>query len=139
MKSESESHLVVSNSLQPHTVHGILQVRILEWVAFPFSRGFSQLRDRTQVSHIAGGFFTKGATREALKGFVAPAPTTLGSHGSQLPLQEAVWVGSRDCVHHCSGPQGVRRCHLTVLLWRKRPELHFVRSAQWMGRCLLTD
>ena len=41
-----------------HTVHGILQVRILEWVAFPFSKGSSQPRDWTQVSHIAGGFFT---------------------------------------------------------------------------------
>ena len=40
------------------TVHGILQARILEWVAFPFSKGSSQPRDRTQVSHIAGGFFT---------------------------------------------------------------------------------
>ena len=35
-----------------YTVHGILQARILEWVAFPFSRGFSQLKDQTQVSHI---------------------------------------------------------------------------------------
>ena len=41
-----------------YTVHGILQPRILEWVAFPFSRGSSQPRDRTQVSHIAGEFFT---------------------------------------------------------------------------------
>ena len=41
-----------------YTVHGILQARILEWVAFPFSRGYSQPRDRTQVSHITGGFFT---------------------------------------------------------------------------------
>ena len=39
------------------TVHGILQARILEWMAFPFSRGSSQSRDQTQVSHIAGGFF----------------------------------------------------------------------------------
>ena len=45
-----------------YTVHGILQARILEWVAFPFSRGSSQPRDRTQVSHIAGGFFTSWAT-----------------------------------------------------------------------------
>ena len=36
------------------TVHGILQSRILEWVAFPFSRGSSQPRDQTQVSCIAG-------------------------------------------------------------------------------------
>ena len=41
-----------------YTVHGIFQARILEWVAFPFSRVSSQSRDRTQVSHIAGGFFT---------------------------------------------------------------------------------
>ena len=40
------------------TAHGILQARILEWVAFPFSRGSSQPKDRTQVSHIAGRFFT---------------------------------------------------------------------------------
>ena len=40
------------------TVHGILQARILEWVAVPFSRGSSQPRDRTQVSYIAGEFFT---------------------------------------------------------------------------------
>ena len=37
-----------------YTVHGILQPRILEWVAFPFSRGSSQHRDQTQVSCIAG-------------------------------------------------------------------------------------
>ena len=40
--------------------------RILQWVAFPFSRGSSQLRDGTQVSHIAGWFFTSWAIREAL-------------------------------------------------------------------------
>ena len=49
------------------TVHGILQARILEWVTSPFSRGSSQPRDRTQVSCIAGGFFTSWATREAQK------------------------------------------------------------------------
>ena len=36
----------------------ILQTRLLEWVAFPFSRVSSQPKDQTQVSHIAGGFFT---------------------------------------------------------------------------------
>ena len=44
-----------------YTVHGILKATILEWVAFSFSRGSSQLRDQTQVSHIAGGFFTREA------------------------------------------------------------------------------
>ena len=48
-----------------YTAHGILQVRILEWVAFPFSWGPSQPRDGTQVSRIAGRFFTSWVTREA--------------------------------------------------------------------------
>ena len=43
----------------------ILQARILEWVALPSFRGSSRPRDRTQVSQIAGGFFTSWATREA--------------------------------------------------------------------------
>ena len=56
---ESESFSVMSDSLQPHgIVDGILQARILEWVAIPFSRGSSQPRDRTQISRIAGRFFT---------------------------------------------------------------------------------
>ena len=44
--------------LMDYTVHGILQARILEWVAFPFSGGSSQPRDQTQIACIAGGFFT---------------------------------------------------------------------------------
>ena len=47
------------------SVHGILQVRILEWVAMPSYKGSSQPRDWTQVSYIAGRFFTSWATREA--------------------------------------------------------------------------
>ena len=65
-ESESVSHSVVSYSLQLHgpyslpgsSVHGILQTRILEWVAIPFSRGSSPPRDRTQVFCIAGRIFT---------------------------------------------------------------------------------
>ena len=45
------------------TVHGILQARILEWVAFAFSRASSQPKDR--ISRIAGGFITSWVTREA--------------------------------------------------------------------------
>jgi len=41
-----------------YTVHGILQAGILEWIAFLFSRGFSQPRDQTQISCIAVRFFT---------------------------------------------------------------------------------
>ena len=47
------------------SVHEVLQARILEWVAYLFSRGSSRPRDRTRVSRIAGGFFTIWATREA--------------------------------------------------------------------------
>ena len=48
-----------------YTVHGVLQATILEWVAFPISRGSSQPRDRTQVFCIVGGFFTTEPLREA--------------------------------------------------------------------------
>ena len=50
-----------------YIVHVILQARILEGVAFSFSRGSSQPRGRTQVSCIAGGFFTSWATRKPKK------------------------------------------------------------------------
>ena len=66
----SESHSVMSDSLWPcglYSPWNSLQVRILEWVAFPFSRGSSQSRDWTQVSHIAGRFFASWATMEAKK------------------------------------------------------------------------
>ena len=51
-----------------YIIHGILLARILEWVAFLFSRGSSQLWDRIQVSHIAARFFTKWATQEYWSG-----------------------------------------------------------------------
>ena len=47
------------------SVYGILQARILEWVAIPFSRGSSWPRDQIWVSHIPGSFFTVWATRES--------------------------------------------------------------------------
>ena len=62
---KSESHSVVSGSFDPmdcspsgSSVHGILQIRILEWVAIPFSRESSQSRDWTWVSCTARRFFT---------------------------------------------------------------------------------
>ena len=61
----AQSYPTLCNPMD-YTVHGIHQARILEWVAFPFFRGSSQPRDRTQVSRIAGRFFTSWATREAL-------------------------------------------------------------------------
>ena len=54
------------------SVHGILQARILEWVAIPFSKGHSWLRDRIQVSCTAGRLLTIWATREATGGLWTP-------------------------------------------------------------------
>ena len=62
----------VSDSLWSHglyqpgsSVHGVFPARILEWIAMHSSRGSSQRRDWTQVSHTTGRFFTVWATREA--------------------------------------------------------------------------
>ena len=48
-----------------YTIHGILQARILEWVAYPFFSGSSRPRNWTEASCIAGGFFTNWAIRDA--------------------------------------------------------------------------
>ena len=53
-------------SLPDCSVHGILQARILVWVAIPLSKGSSQPRDQTWVSHITGRFFNIWATREGV-------------------------------------------------------------------------
>ena len=66
-KRKSLSRVQFYSDPVDYTVHGIPQARIPEWVAFPFSRGSSQPRDRIQVSYITGGFFTSWATREALE------------------------------------------------------------------------
>ena len=68
---------VLSNSLQSFldsslpgsSVHGILQARILEWVSISFSRVSFQPRDQTQVSCIAGGFFTTEPPRKPIDYF----------------------------------------------------------------------
>ena len=92
----SKSHSVVSDSLWPHTVHGILRARTLEWLTFPFSKGSSQPRDQTQVSRIAGGFFTIWATREAQEywsGQPIPSPEDLPDPGIE-PGSAALQVDS---------------------------------------------
>ena len=79
----AQSYLTLCDPMD-YTVHGILQTRILERVAFPFSRESSQNRDRTQVSRIVGGFFTSWATREAQEywsGLPCPPPGDLPSPG----------------------------------------------------------
>ena len=61
----TQSCPVICNPMD-FTVHRIFQVRILEWVTFPFSWGSSELRDQTQASHMAGRFFTSWAARETV-------------------------------------------------------------------------
>ena len=98
-------------------VHGILQARILEWVAFPFSRGSSQPRDQTQVSHIVGRFFTSWATGK-------PKNTGVGSLSlfQQIFLiQESNW--------------GLLHCwwiFLPTKLWGKPPILLYFDSLEYM-------
>ena len=86
-KSQSASHSGVRQFMIPwivaqpaSSVHGILQARILEWVADSFPRGSSPPRTRTWVSHIAGRLFTNWATRET-------CPTSAASQFSCV-LQE---------------------------------------------------
>ena len=77
----------MSDSLRPvdccppgSSVYGILQARILEWIAISFSRGSFRPRDRTQVSSIAGRHFNLWATREVLMDFTFPI-----SHSKSSP------------------------------------------------------
>ena len=90
-------------------------------VAIPFSRASSQLRDRTQVSRIAGWFFTSWATREAqvqsryskimlINSLLVPV-TTLSFPGFNL----FVCRGSHCCVYYC--------CFEQQWLWRRTPEI----------------
>ena len=86
-RHESQSCPTLCYPMGVYTVHGILQARILEWVAFTFSRGSSQPRDRTQVFCIAGGFFTSWAMREAQEywsGQPIPSPGDLLNPGMEL-------------------------------------------------------
>ena len=54
----TQSYLTTLYDPMDYIVHGILQAKILEWITFPLSRGSSQTRDQTQVTHIAGRSFT---------------------------------------------------------------------------------
>ena len=67
-------HSVTSESLQlpGSSVHGILEARILEWVAIPFYRGSSQPRDQNPclTHHVSGGFFTTESTQEHYMGSI---------------------------------------------------------------------
>ena len=87
-------------SLPGSSVHGILQARVLEWVAMPSSRVSSQPRDQTQVSCIAGRFFTAEAPEK-------PQIWLLTDH-NQWFLQEACFlVDTKVCMIHGLSAPGV--------------------------------
>ena len=85
-----------------YSVHGIFQVRILDWVAFPFSRGSSQPMDQ-----IAGGFFTSWTTRDALR--LLPNPGT-------EPRSSALWVDSSSAEPQRK-PKNIGVGSLSLLQW----------------------
>ena len=76
------------------SVHGILQARILEWAAIPFSRESSQPGDRTQVSCIKGRFFTIWAAREALSSVSLPCAFSM-TVSQALPCPWFNWTLSK--------------------------------------------
>ena len=89
------------------SVQGILQARILEWVAMTFSRRPSWSRDRTQVSRIAGRFFNIWATWEAC------VPLTLGQ---KLTIVNGYWDGQGGLA--CCDSRGHRESDMTErLIW----------------------
>ena len=96
LESESISHSVLPDSWDPmdyslldSSVHGILQARILEWVAMPSSRGSSTPRDQTWVSCLAGRLFTTEPLGKPIPAFGA---YLLKVHGLQKEKVEE-WVG----------------------------------------------
>ena len=105
-----------------YTVHGILQDRILERIAFPFSRGSFQPRDRTQVPHIADEFFIKTITNEDFL------------YKWQLPLQKAKFLL---CFQSVSGV--TRKNNYLKLFFRPKRWWHIVvhfsswDRLQWEG------
>ena len=85
-------------------VHGILQARIMEWVAISFSRGSSRPRDRTRISCITGGCFTILATREAWSESHSVMSDSLWPHGLYSSWNSP---GQNTGVGSCSLLQGI--------------------------------
>ena len=109
------------------SVHGILQARILEWVAIPFSRGSSWPSDWTWVSCITGRFFAIWATREG-------ESNTLSVNKSRASVDRGAWQATvRTVAKSCTqlkrlstarNRQWKSSCHLLCVLqkvpWGKR-------------------
>ena len=106
------------------SVHGVFQARIQEWVAIPFSWGSSQPRDRTQVSYIAGRFFT---AREQSKEKEFKLNLSYKLMGSWCPMQSGSeymfpqrFIGWNRNVssYRDAGKHPVQLFHVTEKNWR---------------------
>ena len=117
----SENRSVVSALCDPldYTVHGILQARILEWVAFLFSRRSSQPRDRTQDSHNEDRFLKAGLKLNIPKtNILASGPITSRQIDGETKetVRNFIFLGSKitaggDCSHEIA-------CSLEEKLWQ---------------------
>ena len=97
-----------------YTVGGILQGRILEWVAYPFSWGSSQPRDRTWFSYTAGRFLTHWARREAQGGVESVAKRqSIQIQTSSTSNKCRKGCGEKGTLLHCW-----RECKLLQPLWK---------------------
>ena len=114
VKWKSLSHVRFCDPMN-YTVHGILQARILEWVAFPFSRGSSQPRDWTQVSCLAGRSFTSWVTKGADK-----HPPWTG----KTPQHRIIWPKMST---------GLRNSAPAVAMWPQTAENVIHQSPQLLG------
>ena len=108
------------------SVHGILLARILEWVAFCFSRVSSQPRDWTQVSHITGRFFTSWAIREAQVRLKGQSTLWFRSHS----ICNLVWLWSPNLKYGSwRDYKSVNRLIYVVL--KQEKQSHGISAGKW--------
>ena len=123
------SHVWLFANPMNYTVHGILQARILEWVAFPFSRKSSQPRDQTQVSHVAGRFFTSWVRREAQEygsGYPIPSPADLPFLESKPWSLHCKWILYHLSYHGSLNPERPTLRHIII----KMAKLNFISKRE---------
>ena len=124
---------IVSNSCDPmdyslpgSSVHGVLQARILVWVAIPFSRGSSQPRNQTQVSCIAGRFFTSWATKEAQHvHFLLSVITLRHRFFKTKPVYRCLQAKLCKKLSLCSSSERSKHMKLDLVFWKLNSKLPF--------------
>ena len=135
---------------QPPLSVGILQTRILEWVAMPSSRGSSQPRGGTQVSHIAGRFFTIWATREDNSLVSISLESVTENHFIPLECNVSLVVLVL-CVLVLASAHFTKQSHLLLFMavvsnlfgtrdwFCGRQFFHRLTGSRWWGECFEDD